>query len=49
MVSSPSQFGRYERDEKLAMYALFLSDDNGYLFEWQQFKKPQGQACIIVL
>jgi hypothetical protein len=23
MVRSPSQFGRYERDEKLAMHAVF--------------------------
>jgi hypothetical protein len=37
MVSSPSRLGRYESDEKLAMHALFLSDDNGYLFERQQF------------
>jgi hypothetical protein len=33
MAASPSQFGRYERDEKRAMHALFLTDDNTYLFE----------------
>ena len=44
MGSAPSQFGRYERDEKRAVHALFLRDDNSYLFEWQQFNegRPQG-------
>jgi hypothetical protein len=48
MAGSPSQFGRYERDEKRAMQALFLTDDNTNLFEWQYFNegRPQGQTRL---
>jgi hypothetical protein len=50
MVSLPMQFGCYERDKKLAMHVLFLSDDNDYLFEWQQFNegRPQGRTRLIL-